>query len=140
MIPLPLKQNQRRLICMDTSFCSKQEDYTTEQTSACMVTKATTKFTDTIEMIQKSFLVFISHLLSLFTASRSCHQLCTAWRGCLINRWELPSVYIIRQPCNHCGHVWMWNSQPFIKNTSWKHTIISAAFCLVGLHQLALHF
>ena len=49
---------------MDTSFCSKQEDYTTEQESACMVT---TKFADIIETTRKSFLVFISHLLSLFT-------------------------------------------------------------------------
>ena len=79
MIPLPMKQNQRRLICMDTSLCSKQENYTTEQTSACMVTKNSHY---TIEMTQKSFLVFISHLLSLFTACRSCHQLCTAWGGC----------------------------------------------------------
>ena len=51
---------------MDTSFCSKQEDYTTEQASAYMVT---TKFTDIIEMTQKSFLAmaFISHLEPIYS-------------------------------------------------------------------------
>ena len=34
MIPLPLKQNQKGLICMDTSFCSKQEIH--NRASKCM--------------------------------------------------------------------------------------------------------
>ena len=47
----------------------------------------------------------------------------------------------IRQACSHCGHVWMWNSQPFIKNKPTGNILLSAAILFSGSTPTkALHF
>ncbi|XP_065920854.1 THAP domain-containing protein 5-like isoform X2 [Dysidea avara] len=101
---------------LDTSFLSNQEDYTTED--------------DTQELPPQDevkFLVYRSHLLSLFTACRSCHQLCD---GEVAN---LKGTFIsIRQSCHHCGYTWVWNSQPFIRDTPAANILLSAAILFSG--------
>ena len=47
----------------------------------------------------------------------------------------------IRQACSHCGHVWMWNSQPFIKNKPAGNILLSAVILFSGSTPTkALHF
>ena len=71
--------------------------------------------------------MFRSHLLSLFTVCRSCHQLCT---GKVAQQME--TFISVRQTCSHCGHVWLWNSQPFIKNQPAGNILLSAAILFSG--------
>ena len=67
------------------------------------------------------------HLLSLFTACRSCHQLCD---GEVAN---LKGIFIsIRQSCHHCGYTWVRNSQPFIRDTPAANILLSAAILFSG--------
>ena len=73
------------------------------------------------------FLVFRSHLLSLFTACRSCHQLCTGEVA-----QQMGTFISIRQHCSHCGHEWLWNSQPFIKNIPAGNILLSASILFSG--------
>ena len=71
--------------------------------------------------------MYRSHLLSLFTACRSCHQLCN---GEVAN---LKGTFIsIRQSCHHCGYTWVWNSQPFIRDTPAANILLSAAILFSG--------
>ena len=80
--------------------------------------------------------MFRSYLLSLFTACRSCHQLCT---GEVAQQME--TFISIKQACSHCGHVWMWNSQPFIKNIPTGNILLSAAILFSGSTPTkVLHF
>ena len=72
---------------------------------------------DIIEMIQKELpqnevklLVFRSHLLSHLQHVDTCHQLCT---GKVAQQME--TFISTKQAYSHRGHVWMWNSQLFIK-------------------------
>ena len=68
------------------------------------------------------FLVYKSHLLSLFMACRSRHQYCDA------EFTQQMGIFIrIKQHCRHCGHEWTWNNQPFIKNTPVGNILLSAA-------------
>ena len=93
---------------------------------------------DTEELPQNEvkFLVFRSHLLSLFTACRSCHQLCTGEVA-----QQMGTFISIKQACSHCGHVWMWNSQPLIKNTPTGNILLSAAVLFSGSTPTkVLHF
>ena len=74
--------------------------------------------------------------MSLFTACRSCHQLCTGEVA-----QQMGTFISIRQACSHCGHVWMWNSQPFIKNKPAGNILLSAAILFSGSTPTkALHF
>ena len=80
--------------------------------------------------------MFRSHLLSLFTSCRLCHQLCTGEVA-----QQMGTFISIRQTCSHCGHIWLWNSQPFIKNQPAGNTLLSAAILFSGSTPTkALHF
>ena len=80
--------------------------------------------------------MFRSHLLSLFTACRSCHQLCTGEVA-----QQMGTFISIKQDCTHCGFVWMWNSQPFIKNKPAGNILLSAAILFSGSTPTkVLHF
>ena len=71
--------------------------------------------------------MFRSHLLSLFTACRSYHQLCTGEVA-----QQIGTFISVRQTCSHCGHVWLRNSQPFIKNQPAGNILLSAAILFSG--------
>ena len=73
------------------------------------------------------FLVFRSHLSSLFTVCRSCHQLCSGEVA-----QQMGTFISIKQSCSHCDHEWLWNSQPFIKNKPAGNILISAAILFSG--------
>ena len=80
--------------------------------------------------------MFRSHLLSLFTSCRSCHQLCTGKVA-----QQMGTFISIRQTCSHCGHIWLWNSQPFIKNQPAGNILLSAAILFSGSTPIkVLHF
>ena len=82
------------------------------------------------------FLVFRSHLLSLFTVCRSCHQLCS---GEVVQ--QMGTFISIKQSCSHCDHEWLWNSQPFIKNKPAGNILLSAAILFSGSTPAkVLHF
>ena len=72
-------------------------------------------------------MVFRSHLLSLFTACRSCHQLCTPQ---VVN--QIGTYITIKQTCDHCGNTWTWHSQPFIKDQPAGNILLSAAILFSG--------
>ena len=73
------------------------------------------------------FLVYKSHLLSLFTACRSCHQYCDAE---IVQ--QMGTFIRVRQHCSHCGHEWAWNSQPFFKDTPAGNILLSASILFSG--------
>ena len=80
--------------------------------------------------------MFRSHLLSLFTSCGSCHQLCTGEVA-----QQMGTFISIRQTCSHCGHIWLWNSQPFIKNQPAGNILLSAAILFSGSTPTkVLHF
>ena len=80
--------------------------------------------------------MFRSHLLSLFTSCRSCYQLCTGEVA-----QQMGTFISIRQTCSHCGHVWSWNSLPFIKNIPAGNILLSAAIMFSGSTPTkVLHF
>ena len=80
-----------------------------------------------LKMKSNSYLVFRSHLLSLFTACRSCHQLCTPQ---VVN--QIGTYITIKQTCDHCGNTWTWHSQPFIKDQPAGNILLSAAIMFSG--------
>ena len=71
--------------------------------------------------------MFRSHLLSLFTACRSCHQLCTS----KVTQ-QIETFISIKQICFYCGHEWSWHSQPFIKDRPAGNILLSAAILFSG--------
>ena len=71
--------------------------------------------------------MFRSHLLSLFTTCRSCHQLCTS----KVTQ-QIGTFISIKQICFHCGHEWSWHSQPFIKDRPAGNILLSAAILFSG--------
>ena len=73
------------------------------------------------------YLVYESHLLSLFTQCRSCHQHCT---GKIAH--QLGSFIYVKQECCHCDHTYTWKSQPFVKDTPAANLLISAAIMFSG--------
>ena len=80
--------------------------------------------------------MFRSHLLSLFTVCRSCHQLCS---GEVTQ--QMGTFISIKQSCSHCDHEWLWNSQPFIKNKPAGNILLSAAILFSGSTPAkVLHF
>ena len=38
----------------------------------------------------------------------------------------------IKQECSHCGFIWTWNNQPFIKDTPAGNILLSAAILFSG--------
>ena len=89
-------------------------------------------------MDEIKYLVFESHLLSLFTQCRSCHQHCT---GRITH--HMGSFICIKQICSHCGHTWKWMNQPLVKDTPAGNLLLSAAILFSGstpskvLHMLS---
>ena len=82
------------------------------------------------------YLVFLSHLLSLFTECRSCHQYCNGEVA-----KEMGTFISIKQECHRCGHKWKWNSQPFIKDIPAGNILLSAAILFSGSTPTkSLHF
>ena len=82
------------------------------------------------------YLVFLSHLLSLFTQCRSCHQHCN---GEVVQ--QMGTFISIKQEPHHCGHKWKWNSQPFIKDIPTGNILLSAAILFSGSTLTkSLHF
>ena len=82
------------------------------------------------------YLVFLSHLLSLFTQCRSCHQHCNGEVA-----QQMGTFISIKQECHHCGHKWKWNSQPFIKDIPAGNILLSAAILFSGSTPTkSLHF
>ena len=80
--------------------------------------------------------MYKSHLLSLFTACRSCHQYCDAEVA-----KQIGTFIRVRQHCSHCGHEWTWNSQPFIKDIPAGNILLSAAILFSGCTPgKVLHF
>lgn len=73
------------------------------------------------------YLVFRSHLLSLFAACRSCHQLCTS----KVNQ-QIGTYISIKQSCSYCGYEWTWHSQPFIKDRPAGNILLSASILFTG--------
>ena len=80
--------------------------------------------TDTNEI---KYLVYESHLLSLFTQCRSCHQHCT---GKIAH--QMGSFICVKQECCHCDHTYTWKSQPFVKDTPAANLLMSAAIMFSG--------
>ena len=80
--------------------------------------------------------MFRSHLLSRFTSCRSCDQLCTGEVA-----QQMGKFISIRQTCSHCGYIWLWNSQPFLKNISAGNILLSAGILFSDFTQTkVLHF
>ena len=77
------------------------------------------------------YLVFLSHLVSLFTQRRSLHQLCN---GEVVQ--QLGTFIRIKQECHHCGHKWKWSSQPIIKDIPAGNILFRLQFYLTK----SLHF
>ena len=74
------------------------------------------------------YLVFHSHLLSLFTQCRSCHLSCI---GRISDKPQ--GTYIaVTQECSHCGYQWTWRSQPFIRDTPAGNLLLSASILFSG--------
>ena len=65
--------------------------------------------------------------MSLFTQCRSCHQHCT---GRIAH--QMGSFINIKQECSHCGHIWCWKNQPFVKDTPAGNLLLSAAILFSG--------
>ena len=78
-------------------------------------------------MMSNSWYLYRSHLLSLFTACRSWHQRYTGEVA-----QQMGTFISVRQMCSHCGHVWLWNSQPFIKNQPAGNIMLSAVTLFSG--------
>ena len=72
-------------------------------------------------------MVYLSHLLTLFTECRSCNQHC---KGEVAN--QMGTFISIKQECHHCGHTWKWNSQPFINDVPAGNILLSAAILFSG--------
>ena len=71
--------------------------------------------------------MFRSHLLSLFTTCRLCHQLCTS----KVTQ-QIGSFISIKQIFFNCGHKWSWYSQPFVKDRPAGNILLSAAILFSG--------
>ena len=72
-------------------------------------------------------MVYLSHLLTLFTECRSCNQHC---KGEVAK--QMGTFISIKQECHHCGHTWKRNSQPFIKDVPAGNILLSAAILFSG--------
>ena len=78
-------------------------------------------------MDEIKYLVYESHLLSLFTQCRSCHQHCS---GKIAH--QMGSFICVKQECCHCGHTYTWKNQPFVKDTPAANLLLSAAILFSG--------
>ena len=89
-----------------------------------------------LKMKSSTYLVFLSHLLSLFTECRSCHQHCSGEVA-----QQMGTFISIKQDSHYCGHKWKWNSQPFIKDVPAGNILLSAAILFSGSTPTkSLHF
>ena len=78
-------------------------------------------------MDEIKYLVFESHLLSLFSQCRSCHQHCT---GKITH--HMGSFIRVKQECSHCDHTFTWKNQPFVKDTPAGNILLSSAILFSG--------
>ena len=78
-------------------------------------------------MDEIKYLVYESHLLSLFTQCRSCHQHCS---GKIAH--QMGSFICVKLECCHCGHIYTWKNQPFVKDTPVANLLLSAAVLFSG--------
>ena len=76
---------------------------------------------------EAKFLVFHGKLMELFEVCRICGgPTCGNWTG------SCGSLIEVTQKCFHCGYVYTWNSQPYLRKMPAGNLILSAAILFSG--------
>ena len=77
--------------------------------------------------LEKSLIAFKSCLLELFLLCILCHNSCF---GDI--EYQKGTCIAIRQLCSHCGHKWVWTSQPFIRDMPAGNILLSSVILFSG--------
>ena len=117
--------NQKRLIWTHHSVQNRK---ITQQSKHVVTKSINTIATLLSPQNEVKFLVFRSHLLSLYTSCRSCHQMVR-----LLNRWNFYLLLVSDTLTVTVANVWLWNSQLFIKNMPAGNICYLQLFCLMSL-------